>query len=367
MELNFDNFQASTELNSLEAKVNTKNQGVEIFSAMCAGKDVSKYGEKVDKVSAYMKSKGASALAGDTKAQAEVNAIRTEMIQAPLLKRLNVLDFMGNKINVGYDEAVKYKVYNLQGKMSGEQATSGSFPFASYDYKTKTMDTSNITGGLVIDYREFQSGNTDSIQVMNEQVITDMMNKMFYKIQTALYTGVKSATIHNFSEAGGITKTAIDNALKIARRYGNVNIMGDYSVVSQMEDFAGFKSDTAGGATGVRFSEAVMEEIRQTGILKTYRGKTVVEIPNAFNKTKLNAAGTFYDTYLPEGLLYFLTTGEMSPLQIGFKGGLQSMSGQDINLRKQVMRYDMEFGTAFIDEYADQAGIVSDSTYAVVK
>jgi hypothetical protein len=274
---------------------------------------------------------------------------------------------MGNKITVGYDEVVKYKVYKLEGKMSGEQATSGSFPFASYDYSTKTMDTSNITGGLAIDYREFQSGNTDAIQVMNEQVITDMMNKMFYKIQTALYNGVKGATIKNFSEAAGITKIAVDNALKIARRYGNVNIMGDYSVVSQMEDFAGFKTDLANGATGIRFSEAVMEEIRQTGILKTYKGKNVVEIPNTFNKTKLTADGKFYDTYLPEGLLYFLIAGEMSPLQIGIKGGLQSMSGQDINLRKQVMRYDMEFGTAFIDEYADHAGIVSDSNYSVTK
>lgn len=365
MNLNFDKFQADVELNNLTSQVNTKSEGVEIFSAMCAGKDTSKYGSKVDKVNTYMKNKGALAVGGDVKAQAELNAIRTEMIEAPLLKRLNIFDFMGNKISVGYDEVIKYKVYNLEGKMSGEQAINGSFPFASYTYSTRTMDTGNITGGVLVDYREFQSGNTEAIQVMNEQVITDMMNKVFYKVQKALYDGVKNAKINNFSESAGITKTAVDNALKIARRFGNVNISGDYSVISQLEDFAGFKTDVAG--TGLRFSEAVMEEIRKTGLLKTYRGSNVVEIPNSFNLTKLNADGTFYETYLPEGLLYFLIAGELSPLQIGFKGGLQSMTGLDLNTRSQATRYDLEVGTAFIDEYAPQAGIVSDSNFEIIK
>jgi hypothetical protein len=367
--IDFEKIQANAELNSLQKSVNTKTEGVEIFSAMCAGKDLTKYGNKVDKVNTYMKTKGQAAVNGDVKAQAELNAIRTEMIEAPLVKRLNIFDFMGEKINVGLDEVVKYKVYNLEGKMSGDQAINGSFPFASYTWSTRTMDTGNITGGVVIDHREFAAGNTDAIQVANEQVITDMMNKVFYKVQNALYTGIKGATIKNFSEASGLTKAAVDAALKIAKRFGAVNIMGDYSVVSQLEDFTGF---TVAAATETlpktaQFSEAVMEEIRKTGLLRNYRGSAVTEIPNAFNLTKLNTAGTFYDTYLPEGLLYFLVSGALSPLKIGFKGGLQSMAGQDINLRADVIRYDMEVGTAFIKEYAPMAGLVSDSAYSVVK
>lgn len=361
--INFDNFQANAEMNSLQSSVNTKTEGVEIFSAMCAGKDVSRYGDKVDKVDKYMRSKGDAAVKGDIKAQAELNAIRTEMIESPLMKRLNIFDFMGEKINVGFNEEVKFKVYNLEGKMSGEQAVNGSFPFASHTFSTRTMDTSNITGGVIIDNREFASGNTEAIQVANEQVITDMLNKTFYKVQTALYNGIKNAPIKNFVEASGITKSSVDAALKKARRFGSVNITGDYSVVSQLEDFTGFTT-----TTGVKiFSEAVMEEIRKTGLLRSYRGIPVVEIPNSFNLTKLNSDGSFYDTYLPEGLLYFLISGAMSPLKIGFKGGIQSMSGQDIALRANVTRYDLEVGTAFISEYAPMAGLVSDSAYSVIK
>lgn len=361
--IDFEKIQANAELNSLSKSVNTKTEGVEIFSAMCAGKDTSKYGDKVDKVNTYMKAKGQAAVNGDIKAQAELNSIRTEMIEAPLLKRLNIFDFMGDKISVGMNEEVKYKVYNLEGTMSQEQAINGSFPFASYTWNTRTMDTGNITGGVLIDHREFASGNCDAIQVANEQVITDMMNKTFYKVQKALYDGIKNAPIKNFTEAAAIAKTAVDGALKKARRFGSVNIMGDFSVISQMEDFTGFSTNTS----TKQFSEAVMEEVRKTGLLKTYKGSSVIEIPNSFNLTKLNADGSFYDTYLPEGLLYFLVAGALSPLKIGFKGGLQSMAGQDIATRSDVIRYDMEVGTAFIKEYAPMVGLVSDSNYSVEK
>lgn len=361
--LDFEKVQANAELNSLQKAVNTKNRGTEIFSAICSGADTSKYGKDVDVVSKLMKAKGVSAANGDIKAQAELNAIRTEMIEAPLIKRLNIFDLMGNKITVGYDEVIKYKVYELQGKMSGEQAISGSFPFATYGYKTRTMETGNITGGLLIDHREFANGNTDAIQSMNEQVITDMTNKTFYKVQKALYTGIKAAVIKNFSEDSGITKISVDAMLKKARRFGQVNLTGDFSVVSQLEEFTGFNTST----TTKQFSEAVMEEIRKTGLLRTYKGSNVIEMPNSYNYTKMNTAGDFYDTYLPEGLLYGLIAGEMSPLQIGFKGGLQSMAGQDINLRADVLRYDLEVGTAFIDEYAPRVGLVSDTNYSVDK
>lgn len=364
--INFDSFQANAELNNLQKTVNTKTEGVEIFSAMCAGKDTSKYGDKVDKVNKYMKSRGQAAVNGDIKAQAEINAIRTEMIEAPLLKRLSIFDFMGEKITVGFNEEVRYKVYNLEGKMSGAQAINGSFPFGSYTWTTKTMDTSNITGGVVIDNREFAAGNTDAIQVANEQCVTDMMNKMFYAVQLASYNGIKNAAINNFVEGSGITKAAVDYVLKLAKRSGSVNISGDYSVVSQLEGMTGFDVATS----TKQFSDAVMEEIRRTGLLQNYRGCPVVEIPNTLNLTKTVTDGTYgkyYDTYLPEGLLYFFIAGAMSPLKIGFKGGLQSMAGQDINLRANVMRYDMEFGTAFIEQYSHMIGLISDTTYSVTK
>lgn len=364
--IDFTKVQPNVELNNLQHSVNTKKKGVEIFSAMCAGKDLSKYdGKDIDTVNRYMKMKGDAAVKGDMRAKAELNAITTVNIEAPLVKRLELLSFMGEKINVGFNEEVRYKVPNIEGKFSQFQAVNGTFPFATYTWETRTMSTENITGGVMIDYREFQSGNYDAIQQLQEQTVTDMFNKIFWKVQTNLYNAIKNADIKNFEEASGLTKTAVDKVLKRAKRFvGDVTITGDYSVISQLEDMAGFKTDNAGG---VRFSEAVMEEIRKTGLLKMYRGTPVVEIPNTYNLTQLNSTGDFYETYLPEGLLYFLVSGAYAPLKIGFKGGLQSMSATDINTRSEVTRYDMEMGIVVVPELIPSIGLVSDTNYEVEK
>lgn len=367
MNINFDDFQSNVELNSvMQSKQITNKEGVEIFSAICEGKDTSRYGAKVDTVLGHIKETGAKAVNGSREAQAELNNIQKLMIEAPLLKRLNIFDFMGEKITVGYNEEVRYKQFTLEGTKSAVQATNGAFPFPTYDFTTKVMSTKNITGGVVVDHYEFAQGNCDAIQVMNEQVVTDMMNKMFADVQVTLYNSIKTATIKNFIEASGLTKASVDAVLKNARRFGKVNIMGDFSVVSQMEDMTGFKVNS----TDKQFSQTVMDEIMKLGLINTYKGSSVIEIPNSFDYTKLNAAGTFYETYLPEGLLYFLTAGEKSPLKIGIKGGLRSMAGQDINKALDVVRYDLSFGcVSLLDKpgYAGGIGLVSDSTFAVDK
>jgi len=366
--IDFKKFELNAEINSAMKNIYPKKEAVEIFSAICNGKDITKYGDKVDKVMAYMKHIGQKAVDGDVQAKAEINAIRTMMIEAPLVKRLSLFDFMGEKIQVGYDEEVRYKVYQLQGKKSGEQANSGSFPFATVNWRTEVMtEFTTITGGFVVDYREVATGNTDAIAVANEQVVTDMLNQMFYKIMVAYHTGIKNAPIRNYSDVEGITKVALDTALKKARRFGNLTITGDYSVIEQLSDFVGFSTCTDTNTNTVMFSEAVMEEIRKSGLLKFYKGFPVVEIPNTYNVTKLNDAGDFFETYLPEGLLLIVPSGVTSPLKIGIKGGLTSMSGTDISLRAEVTRFDMEFGTKLIKEQAYQIGLLSDTRYEVNK
>jgi len=349
--MNFDKFVPSAEINSIQKNVNVKNEGVEIFSAICNGKDLTKYGDKVDKVMAYVKSLGEKALTGDTRAMAEVNAIREVQIQAPLAKRLNIFTYMGDYQNVGFNEEIRFKIYELQGKKSGQQANSGSFPFPTHVWREGTMSTKTITGGFAVDYREVASGNTDAIAVANEQVITDMINQMFYDVVLTMYNGISAIALAGgltvYSEAAGINQAVVDDAIKLIRRWGAVTISGDYSVISQMENFAGFTT----AANTLQFSEAVMEEIRKTGLLKTYHGASVVEIPNSYNLTRINATAgiggntPYYDSYLPEGLLFINPrTSFTSPLQVGTKGGVTSMAGQDLNLKLNVQRFDMEFG-----------------------
>jgi hypothetical protein len=371
--MDFTKLVPNVEVNSIQKNINVKNEGVEIFSAICAGKDTSKYGDKVDKVMAYVKNLGTEAIGGNTKSMAELNAIREIMIQSPLLKRLNVFSYMGDYQNVPYDTELRYKIYQLQGKKSGEQANSGSFAFPTQTWREGTMRTKTITGGSAIDYREYASGNVDSLGVINEQVVTDMLNQMFYDVVTNMYTSVRAIALAGgitaFAENAGLTLASVNDAIRLIRRWGTVTIAGSYETISQLQAFTGF---TTNAVPTVQFSEAVMEEIRKTGVLRNFRGANVIELENSYNLSRIDATAgmngnPYYSSYMPEGLMFFMPkTNFSSPLQVGVKGGVTSMSGQSIENKQILQRFDIEFSSLVIDDYVPMLGLLSDSNFLPV-
>ena len=338
------------------------SEDVEIFTNIVYGKDVSKYGKKVDTVMDKIKTLAGMAEDGNTQAKAELNAIRTITIQQPLEKRLAINNAMGNVVKVGYNEEMKYEVYQLQGEKSRVQASSGSFVFPTVKKRTGVMTTQTSTGGVVVDYRELQSGATDGMAMANEQVLTDMTNQMVLSHINALRNTITAATtLKNYAE--GITKTNVEDVRKKARRFGtSVTILGDYSAVSKLGELTSFGVVAAG--TEFRFPEYVMEEVMKTGLIKNYKGSIVVEMPNSYNMIDLNTAGDFYAPQLPTTDLWFLPQGAYNALQICLRGSLQTMTATDINLRAEVTRYDWEFGNYVIAEYIPAIGYLYDATLA---
>jgi len=313
------------------------NEDVEIFTNIVYGKDVSKYGKKVDTVMDKIKLLATAANDGDYRAKAELNAIRTVTIQQPLEKRLAINNAMGQVTKVGYNEEMRYEVYQLQGDKSRVQASSGSFVFPTVKKRTGIMETKTSTGGVIFDARELLSGATDGFARANEQVMTDMTNQMVLSHINALRSAITAATtLKNYAE--GITKTNVENTRKLARRFGSsVTIMGDYSAVNKLGDLANFSVVAAG--TEFRFPESVMEEVMKTGLIKVYKGSIVVELPNSYNMIDLNTAGDFYAPQLPTTDLWFLPQGASNALQIGLRGGMTTMTTTDINLRVTLAPY----------------------------
>lgn len=367
-DIDFKNLSENAEQVEINRVVKNKlansrpSEDVEIFTNVLYGKDTSKYGKKVDTVMDNIKTLASAAQDGNVQAQSELNAIRTITIQQPLEKRLAINSAMGTVTKVGYNEEMRYEVYELQGDKSRVQASSGSFVFPTVKKRTGIMTTQTSTGGLVVDYRELQSGSTDGMAYANEQVMTDMTNQMVLSHINALRSAITTATtLKNYSE--GITKINVEEARKKARRFGSsVTLMGDYSAVNKLGELANFSVVSAG--TEFRFPEHVMEEVMKTGIIKNYKGSLVVEIPNAYNMVDLNVAGDFYAPMLPTTDLWLLPQGATAPLQIGLRGGLTSMTATDLNTRSQVTRYDWEFGNYVAVEYIPSVGYIFDEALA---
>ena len=316
---------------------NRPSEEIEIFTNVLYGKDVSKYGKKVDTVMDKIKTLAGMAEDGNTQAKAELNAIRTITIKQPLEKRLAINNAMGTVTKVGYNEEMRYEVYQMQGEKSRIQASSGAFVFPTVKKRTGTMSTKTATGGISVDFRELQSGATDGLAFQNEQVMTDMVNQMVLSHINALRAGITAATtLKNYEE--GITKTSVESVRKKARRFGSsVTILGDYSAVSKLGELTSFGVVAAG--TEFRFPEYVMEEVMKTGLIKNYKGSIVVEMPNSYNMIDLNTAGDFYAPMLPTTDLWFLPQGAYNALQIALRGGLTSMTATDINLRVTLAPY----------------------------
>ena len=257
------------------------------------------------------------------------------------------------------------KTYKYESIDSRFQASSGDVPFATHSFREYPIGTQTISSGYAVDYRELQSGNFDgTIAEGISQVQIDMQNKAVYYVIAKLYDALKNAKgVKHFAENSGVTQTAVDEMLKKMRRYGRVNICGDYSVVSQFNDFAGYKTF---GANTIPFgADAVAEEIRKTGLLSFYNGSHIVELPNALDFTRMNADKTSYELYMPQGLLFFIPQGKVAPLQIFRRGGMTTMTGDDIVTRQHLTRFDMEIGAGVAEGMEDQIGLLSDTNFEV--
>lgn len=358
-EINMSNAQA--DVNTGRVKQNSKI--VEVFSALSAGKRPEVDDKTLDKSVATIKELSSKAIDGDNAARSEINSIIRFSIEPRLLEVVRLFDFMGTYRRIGYNEAPMMKTYGYESIDSRFQASSSDVPFAAVNWREYPIGTQTISAGFAVDYRELQNGNFDgNIREGMNQVQIDMQNKMTYYVMAVLYNALKNAKgVKHFAEDNGITKTAVDNMLKSMRRYGKVNIAGDYSVVSQFNDFAGFKRFSA---DEIRYANNIVaEEIRQTGLVSMYNGAFVTELPNAINWTQLNKDGTDYDLYMPQGLLFFLLRGSVSPLQVFLRGGLTTMTGDDIVTRQHLTRFDMEFGAGVAEGMEDQIGLISDTNF----
>ena len=357
-EMNMNNTKRDTDI-LINTKLNERSPIVEIFTAIVEGKDTSKYGKKTDLTMDKIKELGQKAMHGDMTAKAELNTIQRYTLEPHLQKLIQIFNFMGTFKDIGYDVQPMVRTHKHESIRSNFQASHGDVPFGVTSWTEYPISTQTISSGYAVDYREVASGNLDKISEGIDQTKIDMMNKAMYYAIFQLYNGIKNATgVKYFAEAAGITKEAVDDTIAKVRRFGRPAIMGDYSVVSQL-NASDFDVRTS------LVSEAVLEEIRKTGLLTFYNGSPVIELPNQYNLTKLNADGDNFETYLPEGLMFFVPQGQVAPFQIFRRGGLTSMTGQDIVSGTELTRFDMEIGADLAKGREYEIGLLSDSNFEV--
>ena len=318
----------------------------EICSALFSGADISKYGKEADGVVKQLAKLGEGALADDARAKAEINTVVKYIVQPNLLKAMEVFSFLGNYHRIAYNEKPVVKTYNYEGIDARIQASSGDVAFGERVWKEYPITTKTISSDMAINYRDLASGNFDgSMAEEISQVQIDMENKAVAYVLGILYDGIKNNTDNvkfYATYADTPTQTAVDGMINKMRKLGKVNVAGDFSALSVISDWNGYK--TVSDKTIPFFTEGQVNEIAQTGLNGWYKGAALIEIPNPYNLTKPLADKSAFVTYYDTDKLFFTVSGVTSPFNIFRRGGISTMTGNDVKTGTVMTRFDIEIG-----------------------
>lgn len=328
--------------NFVSGKVNGKSAVVEIFSAMAQGRDLAPYGKKADVAAKYIMELNAKAASNDPVAISELNEIRRFAMQPVLMKEIKLLGIYGNYKPIGYNESCEIEIPEFANTGAEIQAAGQDVKFPAIRKRRVPIATTTISGGYAVDYRKAALGDMSDENELQEQVRTQIRNKAAKYVVDTVYNAVKNATgVKYFFEGAGLTKTGVDGVIAKVRRFGKPTVSGDYALISQFNGFAGYQGVTP---TVNGISDAVMNEIHNTGLMGMYNGAVLSEIPNAYDLTTLNKTGDNFDTLLPAGLGFVIPSGSTSPIYTVTRGGLTSFSGNDVTTGQQMTRFDLEVG-----------------------
>ena len=334
---------------------------VEVFAAMVNGESLDRFGAKADKAVDYIKNLGQRSEAGDLSAVSELNTLRRFVIEAPVMEEMKLLGIFGSYQNVGYDETIEREIYREVGERSREQAANGDVVFPAIVKESYPVSTFTISGGYAVDYRRVALGDMSKENEGLAHVRLDILNRAKMAIVKRVYEALKAATgVKYMYEGAGLTKTGVDGVLMNVRRNGRPTIVGDYAILSQFTPWAGYVGNINGTAiAGV--SEKVMNELAQNGLLSVYNGAILSEMANPYDLYQMNEAGDNFKTLLPAGLAFVIPAGAQSPIATYTRGGLTSMTGNDVKSGKIITRFDIEVGCDVAKGHEYKIGTLYDS------
>lgn len=164
--------------------------------------------------------------------------------------------------------------------------------------------TSAIGGAAQIGFEEFLDGRVDFAEVT--RIVLDGMDELIYKeIGEALKASINQLPPANRVAAAGFDEASFDKLLTIASAYGTPTIYCTYEFAVNMIP-----------AESWRYTEAMKNELWNTGRLQNYKGHQVIILEQGFedatNSTKV----------IDPGYCWIIPTGaDNKPVKVAFEGG----------------------------------------------
>lgn len=347
-----------------EAMVQGKDMDA-VANELCASKKISKEeaATQVNNSVERIKNKSALAGQGDAASASELNTLRKLMIQPVLEQDMKLLGLFGTYERLGWDETPEFDYYKHIGLEAVKQAEGVTVPFGAIKNATKKLATQIISGGYVVNYRKAALGDMSKENEGMEQVRTMMRNKALAYVMDEVIAAIKAGNIKYVFTAAGLTKAGVDGVLSSVRRFGRPTVIADAAMLAEFTPWAGYVgSINSNTITGI--SQNVLDELAQNGLLSMYNGAILSEMPNPYDISKLNTAGTNFATMLPMKYGFVLPAGVNSPVHTFTRGDITSFVGNDVTHGDILTRFDLEVAAGVEPGNEYKIGLLEDTNLA---
>lgn len=183
--------------------------------------------------------------------------------------------------------------------------------------------TSAIGGAAQIGFEEFLDGRVDFAEVT--RIVMEGMDELIYReIGAALKASINQLPPANRVAANGFDEGSFDRLIQIASAYGTPTIYCTYEFAVRMIPKEAW-----------RYTEAMKDELWNTGRLASYKGHKVVILEQGFED------GTNTTKVIDPGYAWIIPTGaDMKPVKVAFEGAtiVDEYTGYDRSREIQVYK-----------------------------
>ena len=217
------------------------------------------------------------------------------------------------------DVRMRAKQFVTRGTLAGKYEV---FKLGYNEAEAFEVPTSAMVGAAQIGFEEFLDGRVDFAELI-DIVMTGMDDLIFKEVGHALKAAVNQLPPANIVVATGFDEEEFDRLLVIASAYGTPTIYCNYEFAVKMVPEQGW-----------RYTEKMKQELWDTGHLATYKGRTVVILPDGLEDE------TNTRRCMDPGYCYIIPAGaDTKPVKIAFEGTTQVREHDNADWSREIQAY----------------------------
>ena len=217
------------------------------------------------------------------------------------------------------DVRMRAKQFVTRGTLAGKYEV---FKLGYGEDESFEVPTNAIVGAAQIGFEEFLDGRADFAELI-DVIMTGMDDLLFKEVAHSLKAAVNQLPPANIVMATGFDEEEFDRLLVIASAYGTPTIYCNYEFAVKMVPEQGW-----------RYTEKMKQELWDTGHLATYKGRTVVILPDGI-EDETNTRRS-----VDPGYCYIIPTGaDPKPVKIAFEGDTNVRERENDDWSREIQVY----------------------------